>query len=160
MPVEEGQSGVLRNQCSIGVCQPASHLAHSLLELALRFSFSGGRCNCHAFSACAFGVAGCVRVFECKDKDKLKRCTKIDSCVEKLYDTTAELTLDCGVDLTTLSQAERGALSRQLKIRLVDLPNCNFKPCGYKLETGHDVRAVDDNTIEFAVQGNTVSRWL
>ena len=70
------------------------------------------------------------------------------------------LTVSCAKydDLRELQGWQRRNIGFDIKSALKDAPNCDFKPCGYKMDAGKDVTAIDDNTFQFPVQGNTVRR--
>lgn len=67
------------------------------------------------------------------------------------------MTVACPADdLRDLTNGERGSLARDIKHSLANSEGCDFKPCGYKLDSGKDFVPIDRNSFEFPLQGSAV----
>jgi hypothetical protein len=68
------------------------------------------------------------------------------------------LTLSCPniADLRDRQGWQLRNLGHAIKSALKTTPNCDFKPCGYKLDSGSDLTPIDDNSFEFPIQGSAV----
>jgi hypothetical protein len=86
--------------------------------------------------------------------------SQIKSCKEQPYRTSDVLTLSCPKvpDLRERKGWQLRNLGRAIKSTLQAAPNCDFKPCGYKMDAGGDLTPIDHNSFAFPIQGRTVRR--
>lgn len=68
------------------------------------------------------------------------------------------MALDCDGDMRDFSRARRRNMGRAIKEALENAPNCDFKPCGYTMDSGDDITPVNAFSFEFPIQGNAVCR--
>lgn len=122
--------------------------------------------------------------FLCVDTDKQRRCVKVGctrpsprqishnstcallfllfqfkACKGEEYENQAVLNFQCRQKdlLDFLEKDQLANFIRVLKLRLVNNPFCDIKPCGYELDLLSQVVVTSGTTLKFGIQGRVVS---